>query len=129
MKAFSRVLTAGIVLALLVMPLAAIAGQMLVPMEKKIAAGTTVVDYAGQSLRFTTPIALVAKFDPVSDVNFRLTVHAYGTPPAASGSSSSGLEFELFWEDFQKQVYNGPPPPSNDPFSEVFLSESGFTEK
>ena len=128
MKAFSRVLTAGMVLVLLVMPLAVIAGQMLVPVEKKIPAGVTVVKYAGQSLRFTTPVALVAKFDPVSDVNFRLTVHQYGTTSGAS-ASSSGLEFELVWEDYQKQVYSGPPPPTDDPFSEIFLSESGFTEK
>jgi len=127
MKAVSRLLTAGMVLVLLVLPMGVMADQMLMPMEKKISAGTTVVNYAGQSLRFTTGIALVAKFDPVSDKNFRLTVHIYGTPPGPS--AASGLEFELVWEDFQKEVYNGPPPPPGDPFSEIFLSESGFTEK
>jgi hypothetical protein len=128
MKAVSRVLTASMVLVLLVLPLAVMADQMLMPAEKKIPAGTTVVNYAGQSLRFTTPVALVAKFDPVSDVNFRLTIHMYGTPPGGPGATS-GLEFELIWEDYQKEVYNGPPPPPDDPFSEIFLSESGFTEK
>jgi len=128
MKAVSRVLTAGMVLVLLVMPLAVIADQMLMPVEKKIPAGVTVVKYGGQSLRFTTPVALIANFEPVSAVNFRLTVHEYGTPSGPS-ASSPGLEFELVWEDFQKEVYSGPPPPPDDPFSEIFLSESGFTEK
>jgi len=126
MKAVSRVLTAGLVLVLLAMPLAVMSEQMLVPMEKKIPAGTTVVNYAGQSLRFTSPVSLVAKFQPISDVNFRLTVHVYGEP---APNASSGEFFELVWEDYQKEVYNGPPPPPSDPFSEIFLSESGFTEK
>lgn len=125
MKAVSRILTAGLVLVLLAAPLAVMSEQMLVPVEKKIQAGTTVVSYGGQSLRFTTPVALVAKFDPVNSVDFRLTVHVYGDP----GPSAMSGEFELVWEDFQKEVYNGPPPPPGDPFSEIFLSESGFTEK
>jgi hypothetical protein len=126
MKAVSRVLTAGLVLVLLAAPLAVMGEQMLIPVEKKIPAGIQVVQYGGQTLRFTTPIALVAKFEPVSDVNFRLTVHVYGNP---GPSASSGEFFELVWEDYQKEVYNGPPPPTDDPFSEIFLSESGFTEK
>lgn len=124
MKTLSRVLIASALLAMLVTPLAIMAGQIPEPAEKKVVAGTTTIDYAGQTFRFTTPVALKVKFEPLSFTQLKLTVSPYAGSVPSSKSTST---VEIFWQDTSSEVYNGPVP---DPsWTGVLNSESGFTEK
>jgi hypothetical protein len=126
MKSLPRLLVAGIALAILLMPLAILADQLPLPLEKKVPAGVTTVDYMGQTLKFTTAVPLVVKFEALSDYQIRLTVRTYsGTSGGAQGSSAGSMN--IFWEDWSNDVYDGPPP--SEPWEGILNTESGFTEK
>jgi hypothetical protein len=125
MRSFSRLVAVASLLALLAVPFGVFADQIAAPVEKKVQVGTSVVHYAGQSLRFTTPVALIVKLSPVSATEFRLVVSEYG----ANGPSAGYLVVEIYWEDFGSDVYTGPPPPESEPWDGVLNTESGFTEK
>lgn len=127
MKALQRIVVASVVLAVLLAPLALLADQLPAPLEKKITPGVTTIAYAGQNLRFTTDVALVIRFDAMSATQIKLTVKAYGStsPSAASGTT----DLNIYWENFNTDIYTGPAPPSSQPWEGVLNSESGFTEK
>jgi len=126
MKSLPRLLVAGIALAILVMPLAILADQLPLPLEKKVPAGVTSVTYMNQTLRFTTAVPLVIKFEALSDNQIRLTVRTYNASSGgAQGSSSSSMN--IHWEDWNNDVYEGPPP--TEPWEGILYTESGFTEK
>lgn len=127
MKALMRLLVVSAVLAVVLLPLTALADALPAPLEKKLSPGVHTVSYAGQNLRFDSPVSLVVRFEPVSTSQIRLTVRVYGAPSGAQGSSSSS-EVTIYWENFESELYNGPPPVSSD-WSEVLNTESGFTEK
>ena len=91
MKTLSRVFLIGAALAMLALPFAALAGERTLPITKKIQAGTTVVQYAGQSIRFVNPVPIVAKFSSTSDTAFDLEVWGYGTGrPGGQGPADHG---------------------------------------
>ena len=86
MRRLLAVILVSVAVAAVVAPYLATASQMPVYMVKKLPAGTHVVEYAGQSLRFTTPIAIQAKFAPQTPTVFTLTVSVfdgYSGPPGA----------------------------------------------
>lgn len=126
MKTFSTILAASLLLTVVLLPIGAHGDQLPAPMVKKIPAGTTVVQYYGQALRFTTQDPLRLQFDPLSPETFRLTVRVMG---GGSGPGAGYNVLDIFWTDFGTTVYNGPPPPSNEPWQGVLNTESGFTEK
>jgi len=126
MKSLPRFLVAGIALALLLMPLAILADQLPLPLEKKVPAGVTSVTYMNQTLRFTTAVPLVVKFEALSANQIRLTVRTYNSSSGgAQGSSSSTTS--IYWEDWNNDVYDGPPPTGT--WEGILYTESGFTEK
>ncbi len=125
MNVLPKSLVTALVLVLMVLPVAAMATAVAVPMEKKIAAGTTVITYGGQQLQFTTPIALVLKLEPVSEIEFKLTMSVYVGTQVPRDSP----DVDIDWQNRGERVYHGPPPHANHPFRGVFNSESGFTEK
>lgn len=125
MKAVTRLLVVGVVLATILLPLTVLAGQLPAPMEKKLTPGIHDITYAGQTLRFDSPVALVIKFDALSTSRIKLTVRTYGTPSPAQGTSGGILS--IFWENWGSDVYSGPPPSAD--WEGVLDTESGFTEK
>jgi hypothetical protein len=127
MKALARLLVAGIAVALLVTPLAILADQLPAPLEKKLSPGVTTVDYAGQSLRFTTAVPLVVNFSAISETLIRRQVRSYGAAGGGQGSAAANLN--IYWENWDNDVYDGPAPPPSAPWEGVLNSESGFTEK
>ncbi len=129
MKIHARILALILVFAVVAVPFAALSDQMATPVERKVPPGTTVVHYAGQDLRFTTPVALLVRLEPVTTTKIRLRVSAYpGTYPPPAGSSAQTV-LEIFWQNFGNSVYEGAVPPDTDPFEGILLTESGFTEK
>jgi len=126
MKTLARVLMVAALLSMLALTFVS-AGQLAVPMEKKILPGSpVVVTYAGQNLRFSTPTAIVIRLEPLTETQIRLTVRPYGSAGGAQGASSQN-DLIIYWEDFGTNVYTGPPP--EEEWTGILLTESGFTEK
>ena len=126
MKVFTRLLVVSVVLATVLMPLTALADGLPAPLDKKLTPGVHTISYAGQQLRFTTPVSLIVRFEPVSMVEIKLTVRGYGVPSGAQGAAGAALN--IFWENYYDDVYNGPPPMDDD-WEGILNTESGFTEK
>ena len=129
MRRLLTVVLVSVAIVAVVVPYFATASQVPVPMFKKLAPGTHVVQYAGQSLRFITPVAISVRFTPLSDITtFKLTVAIYPTqspPPAAA----SQLDLQIHWLDWGSIVYTGSVPGTSEPFTGILWTESGFTEK
>ena len=129
MRILPRVLAVSVVLALILMPLIASAEGDLLPIDKKVLPGTSVVDYAGQHLRFTTPVGLVVRFEPVfgASTKFKMTVWQY--PGTQIPATAAVTEVEIVWTEWGNQIFTGPPPGESDPYIGILNTESGFTEK
>ena len=129
MKALAKITVIALVVAL-ALPLTAFAeeGAIPLPLTKKIPAGITTLDYAGQQLRFSSPVPLALKFEPLDKIRIRLTVKVYQIPGGggASGSSSSANYVDIYWENYGTVIYNGS---LSEPFEGILHAESGFTEK
>jgi hypothetical protein len=124
-----RIALMALVLVALLVPTIGLGDGMLLPLERKISAGTTTVTYGGQTLRFTTPVALLLKIDPESETRYRLTVSIYpGTPPPPSPTMTSESTLNIYWTDFDTEVYDGDVPIA-DPWTGCLNTEGGFVER
>jgi len=127
MKMFKRILATSVALALIVLPLIAFAAGMPLPLEKKVQAGVSTVQYAGQEFRFSSPVALVIKFEPLTETTFKMRFWQYNSAEIPAASAVTVVDVD--WATWGSDVYDGAPPPISNPFENVFFSESGFTEK
>jgi len=124
-----RVALVALTLLALLIPTTGFGDEMLVPLEKKVTAGTTLVNYAGQTFRFSTPVALLVKCDPLSPTRFKMTVSLYpGTPPPHAVSGSTIDELQIFWTNFNTDVYTGGVP-SSEPWTGTLNTEGGFVDR
>jgi hypothetical protein len=126
MKAVTRLLVVSVVLATILVPLTLFADQLPIPLDKKLSPGVTDVTYAGQTLRFSTPVPLVIRFEPQTITQIKLTVRAYGSP-AGGAQGVSGGQLSIYWQNWDTDVYSGPPPSAD--WEGILNTESGFTEK
>lgn len=124
MKAHSRLLLVGVMLAALLIPFAANTGKLAAPMETAVHPGQTTIHYAGQALKFTTDVALKIHLSAPEPGKVKLVVTARGFAGSGSAPASPIL---IYWENWDKEIYTGPPP--TEPWSGILLTESGFTEK
>jgi hypothetical protein len=125
MKALSRLFLTGLILAALLAPFAAISGELAVPLETAVPPGQTTLYYAGQTLKFTTDVALKVSLSAPEPGKVKLVVKARGVP---AGASSSNTKLLIYWENWDNEIYDGPSP-VGDAWSGILLTESGFTEK
>ncbi len=124
MKALSGLFLTGLILVAMLAPFAAMSGELAAPLETGVPAGQTTLHYAGQALKFTTDVALKISLSAPEPGKVKLVVKARGVP---AGGSSSNTKVEIFWENWNNEIYAGPPPA--DAWSGILLTESGFTEK
>jgi len=129
MKVLPKILVLGVLLAMVLQPVAALCGGVGVPMTKKILPGTTTINYSGQELRFSTSVTLVVKFTPVSELAFEMSVYQYGGSQQIVSEQAAGSLVEIDASTLGEEIYNGPAPTESNPFEGIFHSESGFTEK
>lgn len=128
MKLLRTALLAIAVLALLV-PSTGLAGQLPLPLEKKVVPGTSTVAYMGQTFRYTTQVSLLVKFDPVTETSFKMSVVIYpGTPLPSGPSGSSFTTVTIYWMNFGTGVYDGTVP-SPEPWTGTFTTEGGFVDR
>ncbi|MEJ2719714.1 MAG: hypothetical protein P8181_01055 [bacterium] len=124
-----RVVTGAILALMLVVALVTPgllqAQQLPMPVQKIIYPGVTTVEYAGETLVFTTSIALLAKFQFVNATEIEITVstHAGGRATAAA----PGNILRIYWQNEDEYIYDGEPP--EEEWTGILLTEGGFTEK
>jgi hypothetical protein len=122
MRSISRILASVVLLAIVLSPLAASGDQLPLPMEKKLAPGVNIVQYGDQSFRFSAPVRLYVKFNPVTPTTIRMEVRIYGSP---TGTSDDPVEIE--WMNWGAEIHVGTLPVSG--LTALLLTESGMTEK
>ena len=125
MKTFPKTILAGIFVALILFPLAAVSDQLPAPLERNIFPGVSVIDYAGQTFTFTTDVPLQVILLPLDQTRIQLKFKFRGGMP--SGSAPVAANVEIFWENWDNEIYSGTAPSSW--WIGILLTESGFTEK
>ena len=124
-----RVVTGTILALMLVVALVSpgflMAQQLPMPMQKIIYPGVTTVEYASETLVFTTSVALVAKFQFVSPNEIEVTVRTHSSGRA--GTSAPGNMLRIYWQEEDLWLYDGEPP--EDEWTGILQTEGGFTEK
>ena len=83
--------------------------------------------YAGTSLRFTTAVPLPVSLLAVGEGGIRLTFRSHSSAQGSGAASSPGASVDIYWEDWNNFVYNGPAPTT--PWEAILLTASGYTEK
>lgn len=127
-KLLRTTLLALAVLALLV-PSLGLGDELAVPIEKKIVAGTTTITYAGQNIRFTTPVALLVKLEPDGTTRIKMTVQIYpGTPMPDGPTTYADETLNIYWTDYETDVYNGGVPVT-EPWTGYLNTEGGFVDR
>ena len=124
-----RVVTGTILALMLVVALVSpgflMAQQLPMPMQKIIYPGVTTVEYASETLVFTTSVALVAKFQFVSTSEIEVTVRTHSS--GRGGASAPGNLLRIYWQEEDLWLYDGEPP--EDEWIGILQTEGGFTEK
>ena len=129
MKRLTAAITVCLVLSFMLIPAALVADQLPVPMEKSVFPGVTTIQYAGQTLVFTTSTALKVSFRANTANEIEVTVKASGTrstdPYSTTGETTDQLVIN--WKNFNQDIYDGQPP--TQPWTGVLNTEGGWTEK
>lgn len=115
-------------LVLLVCAVSASGDELLLPLETKVRAGETIVDYAGQSFRFTTSVPLFIRFDCISpsQIQYKVRVQAgYPIPTAPAGTVENSVEF--YWVTSDTDIYSGGVPTGT--LEGILNTEGGFVDR
>ncbi len=123
-----RTIIAALALLALLVPSVGLGDQLPLPLEKKITSGTTTISYMGQTLRFTSPVALLVKCDPETTSRFKLTVSIYPGTPQVPNSTATTENLNIFWSNYGTEVYNGGLP-QFEPWSGWLNTEGGFVDR
>lgn len=122
-----RRLVLALVLLIPFLPATSMGDQLLVPLDKKVPAGTTTIEYGGQNLRFTTPAALLVKCEQQVDLKIKVTVSLYpGTSYTTDGTAAQMMT--IYWVNFGTDVYDGGVPIAT-PWVGTFDTEGGFVDR
>ncbi|UCG50654.1 MAG: hypothetical protein JSW58_10630 [Candidatus Latescibacterota bacterium] len=125
MRVFPRILLAFVLAVVLASPGALMAQQLPLPMQKAIPQGITTVEYAQQTLVFTTSVPLIANFQFISENEIEVRVRTRSS--GQQGGNAPGNILRIWWEEGDEFIYDGEPP--EEEWSGILLTEGGFTEK
>jgi hypothetical protein len=98
------------------------------PLEKKLLAGESTVQYAGQTLRFTSSVPLLVRLEPLSltQIQYRVRVHpGFPIPSGPVGSAENNLV--IFWVNIGTDIYEGGAP--SGVIEGVLNTEGGFVDR
>lgn len=128
MKSHARVIIALFLITFLTtIPSSLVSQQLPVPVERSVFPGVTTIQYAGQTLVFTTSVPLRVKLraDAVDKIVLRFRSQTTGDD-TSSPLSLFGSQTVIFWEQAADELYNGQAPPD---WVDIPLNEGGWTEK
>lgn len=129
MKRLTAAITVCLVLSCMLIPAVLVADQLPVPMEKSVFPGVTTIQYAGQTLVFTTSSMLKVTFRANTaneiEVSVKTATARSTNPYSTTGEVTDQLVIN--WKNFNEDIYNGQPP--SQPWTGVLNTEGGWTEK
>ena len=122
-----RAISALLIIAFLTVPSLAVSDQLAVPLERGIQPGVTTVQYANQTLVFTTAVPLKIKLSVASDGHVELTFKKAATRDVGQGMAGASTgQTIIFWEQASQDIFEGFAP---DSWTDIPLGEGGWTEK
>ena len=121
----------GILALSLVMLLGAVAAfgdSLPLPLEKKVPPGETVIEYAGQTIRFTSSTPLSLKLEPISltQISFKVKIYP-GTPLPSGPSGSAENNLHIYWVNVGTDIYDGAAPLGT--IEGILNTEGGFVDR
>lgn len=125
MKRGAKFISALMIVALVAVPVLLSAQQLAVPVDRSVFPGVTTIQYANQTLVFTTPVALRVKLAVLPSGVIQLRFKAQTTASAGQRSASLG-QTVIFWQQAAEDLYNGAPPGT---WVDLPFGEGGWTEK
>jgi hypothetical protein len=118
MKLLSRVLLLVVGLSVLSLH-APVSRAEELPLEKSTA-GTTTLQYGGQTFRLNSTAVVKVRFEMVGPTEIKLTL--------VSDDGSSTGKVSIYWVDFQKYIYLGQIPVT-EPWEGTLDTEGGFVDR
>jgi len=118
MTRLSRTLLVVFGLLLLIAPVASFGEEVPVEVEKKLAAGTSYVDYGDQNFRIVSTLPVTVTFETLTSFTIHLKL---------VGESDAG-KITIFWLNFERIVYQGPIP-APVPWEGNLNTEGGFVDR
>jgi len=128
MKSRVRAISALLIIAFLTVPSLAVGQQLAAPVEKSIFPGVTTVQYANQTLVFTTtePLKIKLQVMPAGHVQLSFKKAPSRTTQGQQGMATAAGQTVIFWEQAAESVYNGT---AGEGWFDIPLTEGGWTEK
>jgi hypothetical protein len=114
--------------ALLLCAVSAFGDGIQVPLERKLPAGESSVEYAGQTIRFTSSLPLFVRFDSISpsQVQYKVRIQSgFALPSAPAGTLENTLA--IYWVNVDTDIYNGGLP--LDTLEGILNTEGGFVDR
>ena len=114
--------------ALLLCAVSAFGDGIQVPLEKKLPAGESNVEYGGQTIRFVSPVPLFVRFDSISpsQIQYKVRVQTgFALPSAPIGTSENTLA--IYWVNFDTDIYTGGVPSGT--IEGILNTEGGFVDR
>ena len=128
MRGSTRAFLAVLLVTVLALPGLLVAQQVPVPVQKAVFPGVTTVNYAAQTFVFTTTVKLSAKFEAAFPNEIRITVKTAPSHRSGGALAPSGQpQLRIYWLEGDEILFEGDPP--ENPWSDIVLTEGGFTEK
>lgn len=98
------------------------------PLEKKLPAGESTIQYAGQSFRFTSSVPLWVRLEPVSETRIQYRVKVYPGHPIPSGPVGTAENaLEIYWVNVGTDIYDGGVPSGT--IEGTLDTEGGFVDR
>jgi hypothetical protein len=124
-----RVIGIALALLCLLIPTLGFGDALPAPLEKKLPVGESTFVYADQTIRISTPTALIVRCDPLSSTQIRVRVSVYNGVPAPSGSAAPTTTLHIYWVNNGTDVYDGSVPPPGSYVDAVLTTEGGFVDR
>jgi hypothetical protein len=122
-----RAISALLIIAFLTVPSLAASEELAVPIERGIYPGVTTIQYADQTLVFTTAVPLKIKLRVASAGHVELSFKKADSRDQGRGMAGAATgQTIIFWEQAAEDVYSGFAP---DSWYDIPLGEGGWTEK
>jgi hypothetical protein len=127
MKLYARAISALLIVAFLTAPSLLAAQALQAPVDRSVFPGVTTIQYANQTLVFTTAVPLRVKLQVLASGIVELRFKAQQTRSTTGGNqSSAGGQTVIFWEQAGEDIFNGS---ASGDWTDIPLTEGGWTEK
>ena len=122
-----RAISALLIIAFLTVPSLVVSQELAVPIERGIYPGVTTIQYANQTLVFTTAVPLKIKLRVASAGHVELSFKRAASRDQGRGMAGAATgQTVIYWEQVAEDIFSGF---AQDSWIDLPLGEGGWTEK